>query len=68
MNEYDRISMVLGDIAGWGMLVMVLALVLGAMVFVLWLVRGLMQPRHQRQFYNLHRNTRGRRAMARSTR
>ena len=68
MNEYERISTVLGDIAGWGMLVMVLALVLGAMVGFLWLVRGLMQPRHQRQFYNLHRNTRGRRAMARTTR
>jgi hypothetical protein len=37
-------------------------------VGALWLVKGLMQPRHQRQFYNLHRNTRGRRAMARSTR
>lgn len=68
MNEYDRISMVLGDIAGFGMLVMVLALVAGALVLALWLVKGLMQPRHQRQFYNLHRNTRGRRAMARSTR
>jgi hypothetical protein len=68
MNEYERVSMVLGDIAGWGMLVMVLALFLGALIGGLWLVRGLMQPRHQRQFYNLHRNTRGRRAMARSTR
>ncbi|HSW34695.1 MAG TPA: hypothetical protein VLH36_13875 [Steroidobacteraceae bacterium] len=68
MNEYERVSTVLGDIAGFGMLVMVLALVAGALVFALWLVKGLMQPRHERQFHNLSRNTRGRRAMARSTR
>jgi hypothetical protein len=68
MNEYDRISMALGDIAGWGMLVMVLALVAGAMVGCLWLVKGLMAPRHERHFHNLSRNTRGRRAMASRTR
>jgi hypothetical protein len=68
MNEYDRISMVLGDIAGFGMLVMVLALFAGALVLALWMVKGLMAPRHERRFDNLSRNTRGRQAMANRTR
>lgn len=67
MSEYERISAALADIAGWGLMAMVLGLGFCATVGSLWIIRGLTTPRHERRFDNLARNTRGRAAMARTT-
>jgi hypothetical protein len=64
VNEYDRILLAMSDIAGWGLF----ALLVGGLVLLLVLaalfVERLLPPRVDRQFTNLSRNTKGRRAMA----
>lgn len=68
MNEYERLAGALGDLAGWGLMVMVIALVVVVPAIILLgaaLERLLPPPRWERKYPNLAANTRGRAAQAR---
>ena len=67
MNEFERMQAALGDMAGLGLVVMVVGGFIGLLVLLAAVREYLLTPRVERRFRNLSANQRGRRAMASDT-
>lgn len=64
MNEYERIAGAFNDLAGFGLLALIVCLFIGALVVAALIIERLLPPRVERTFQNLSRNQKGRRQMA----
>lgn len=65
MNEYERLASALGDVAGWGLMAMVVCMVVLVIILLgMAFERLLPPPRWERKYRNLAANSRGRAAQA----